>query len=88
MPMTSPVDFISGPRSVSTPANLLNGSTDSLTETCVGTISSVKPSSSSLRPTITRDRQLGQGHADGLADEGYGPRRPGVHLEGCRPLPP
>ena len=54
MPMTSPVDFISGPSSVSTPANLLNGSTDSLTETCVGTISSVKPISSSFRPTITR----------------------------------
>ena len=31
MPMTSPVDFISGPSIVSTPKNLLKGKTDSLT---------------------------------------------------------
>jgi hypothetical protein len=31
-PMTSPVDFISGPRMVSTPGNLANGNTASLTE--------------------------------------------------------
>ena len=31
MPMTSPVDFISGPSTVSAPGNLLNGRTDSLT---------------------------------------------------------
>ncbi len=31
MPITSPVDFISGPRMVSTPGNLLNGNTASLT---------------------------------------------------------
>ena len=30
-PMTSPVDFISGPRMVSTPGNLTNGNTASLT---------------------------------------------------------
>jgi len=30
-PMTSPVDFISGPRIVSTPGNLMNGNTASLT---------------------------------------------------------
>ena len=30
--MTSPVDFISGPRIVSTPGNLMNGNTASLTE--------------------------------------------------------
>jgi hypothetical protein len=30
-PMTSPVDFISGPRMISAPGNLLNGNTDSLT---------------------------------------------------------
>jgi len=32
MPITSPVDFISGPRMMSTPANLLNGNTLSFTE--------------------------------------------------------
>ena len=31
MPITSPVDFISGPSTKSTPSNLLNGNTDSLT---------------------------------------------------------
>jgi transketolase len=31
-PITSPVDFISGPRMVSTPGNLLKGNTASLTE--------------------------------------------------------
>src|SRR5687768_507285 len=31
-PITSPVDFISGPRIVSTPGNLMNGNTASLTE--------------------------------------------------------
>ncbi len=31
-PMTSPVDFISGPRMVSTPGNFTNGNTASLTE--------------------------------------------------------
>jgi hypothetical protein len=32
MPMTSPVERISGPRMMSTPGNLLNGKTLSLTE--------------------------------------------------------
>ena len=31
IPITSPVDFISGPRIKSTPSNLLKGNTDSLT---------------------------------------------------------
>ncbi|MNI45001.1 hypothetical protein D3C73_994030 [compost metagenome] len=31
-PITSPVDFISGPRMVSTPGNFTNGNTASLTE--------------------------------------------------------
>ena len=33
MPMTSPVDLISGPRIMSTPGNFMNGKTASLTET-------------------------------------------------------
>jgi hypothetical protein len=32
MPITSPVDFISGPRMVSTPGNLMKGNTASFTE--------------------------------------------------------
>jgi hypothetical protein len=52
MPMTSPVDFISGPRTVSTPGNLMNGNTASLTLTCTGMRSAVKPISSSERPIM------------------------------------
>jgi hypothetical protein len=40
MPMTSPVDFISGPRMVSTPGNLANGNTASFTEKYGGVTSS------------------------------------------------
>ena len=36
MPITSPVDFISGPRITSMPANLAKGKTASLTEYCCG----------------------------------------------------
>ena len=53
MPMTSPVERISGPRMVSTPGSFANGNTDSFTATCVGTISSVMPSSASVLPAIT-----------------------------------
>ena len=42
MPITSPVERISGPRMMSTPGNLLNGKTLSLTEKCVGTTSSIQ----------------------------------------------
>ena len=33
IPITSPVDRISGPSTMSTPGNLMNGKTDSLTDT-------------------------------------------------------
>ncbi len=36
MPITSPVERISGPSTMSTPGNLMNGNTASFTETCVG----------------------------------------------------
>ena len=52
MPMTSPVERISGPRMVSTPSNFTNGNTTSLTETWRGSIS-VMPSSASVLPAIT-----------------------------------
>ena len=53
IPITSPVLFISGPSSVSTPGNFTNGKTASFTEKWRGTISSVKPSSASVLPAIT-----------------------------------
>src|SRR6185436_14278256 len=52
-PMTSPVDFISGPRIVSTPGNRTNGNTGLLTKTPADTRSLVSPSSASVRPAIT-----------------------------------
>ena len=36
IPITSPVDFISGPSIKSTPGNLAKGKTDSFTEICLG----------------------------------------------------
>ncbi|CFL94017.1 Uncharacterised protein [Bordetella pertussis] len=53
-PMTSPVDFISGPRMVSTPGNLTNGKTASLTLKYGGTTSRVMPWSASVRPAMAR----------------------------------
>jgi hypothetical protein len=53
-PITSPVDFISGPRIVSTPGNLMNGNTASLTEKYGGTISPSTPCSSRLLPAMQR----------------------------------
>ena len=53
MPMTSPVDRISGPRMTSTPGNLVNGKTTSLTLTCLGSGCSAAPSSARPWPIIT-----------------------------------
>ena len=52
MPITSPVDFISGPRMTSTPEKRANGKTDSFTATCLNSASWVWPSSSSVLPTM------------------------------------
>ena len=52
--MTSPVDFISGPRMVSTPGNLRNGNTASLTEKYGGMISFSKACDASVMPAIAR----------------------------------
>ena len=52
--MHSPVERISGPSTGSVPGNLLNGNTASFTETYGGTISCVKPMSSSVSPIMTR----------------------------------
>ena len=53
-PITSPVDFISGPRIVSTPGNLMNGNTASFTEKYGGTISPSTPCASSEMPAMQR----------------------------------
>ena len=52
MPMTSPVDRISGPSTASVPANLLKGKTDSLTDVCSGLVNSVTPKPSNDFPII------------------------------------
>jgi hypothetical protein len=53
IPITSPVERISGPRITSTPGNLLKGKTTSFTLTCLGSGSSCTPSSASDLPAIT-----------------------------------
>ena len=52
VPITSPVDFISGPKIGSTPGNLLKGKTASFTCIFSGIISSTIPCSSKERPAI------------------------------------
>ena len=59
--MTSPVDFISGPRMVSTPGNRTNGNTGALTNTPATSRSSTSPRSLSVFPTITRAAILASG---------------------------
>ena len=54
VPITSPVDFISGPRIGSASGNFANGNTDSFTAKNFGTRSIVRPSSFSLLPAMTR----------------------------------
>ena len=74
MPITSPVERISGPRAVSTPGKRLNGSTASFTETCpklVGGFS--KPSvrsSASVAPSMTRLATFANGTPVALATNG------------------
>mmetsp|Transcript_14341 Transcript_14341/g.41816 ORF Transcript_14341/g.41816 Transcript_14341/m.41816 type:complete len:356 (-) Transcript_14341:2023-3090(-) len=71
MPMTSPVERISGPRSVSQPGNLLNGMTTSLTATwLVGSGSSVRPISGSVLPDMMSDAYFAIGWPTALATNG------------------
>ena len=69
-PITSPVDFISGPRIVSTPGNRTNGNTGLFTKTPATSMSLVKPSSASVRPAITLRAIFASGTPD--AFERYG----------------
>ncbi|MCY1534978.1 hypothetical protein D9M68_703640 [compost metagenome] len=57
-PITSPVDFISGPRMVSTPGNLTNGNTASFTLKYGGVTSFVMPCDASDWPAMQRAATL------------------------------
>ena len=74
MPMTSPVERISGPSMVSTSGKRLNGSTASFTETwppsAGGRSSPSARSSSSVAPTITRAATLASGTPVALLTNG------------------
>mmetsp|Transcript_834 Transcript_834/g.3462 ORF Transcript_834/g.3462 Transcript_834/m.3462 type:complete len:311 (-) Transcript_834:2583-3515(-) len=70
MPMTSPVERISGPRSVSAPGNLSKGRTASFTATWSSFTSSVKLMSFSVAPAITSDAYLARGWPIALATKG------------------
>ncbi len=69
-PITSPVLFISGPSTISTPTNLPNGNTLSLTVTCDGIGSRVRPCSASDTPAITLAATLATGTPVALATNG------------------
>jgi hypothetical protein len=70
MPITSPVERISGPRITSTPWNLLKGKTTSLTLVCFGSGCSVTPSSASDFPAMTLAAILAQGMPVALETNG------------------
>ena len=70
MPITSPVDFISGPNEILTPSKRRNGKTASFTEKCVGTISFVNPSSRRVIPVITLAASFASGTPIALLTNG------------------
>ncbi len=61
IPMTSPVDRISGPRMVSAPGNFAKGKTLSFTLVCFGAARSWIPSSSSVLPTMSSAATFARG---------------------------
>ena len=69
-PITSPVDFISGPSTGSTPGKRRKGKTGALTNTPGTAGSSVKPSSSRVAPAITRAARPASGTPTALAMNG------------------
>ena len=69
-PITSPVERISGPRAMSTPANFTNGKTLSFTLTCEGTGSLSIPCSARLTPAITFTATLATASPVALATNG------------------
>jgi hypothetical protein len=68
--MTSPVDFISGPSTVSTCGNLMKGNTDSLTATCRHSVASIPAIASMLSPSIARVAILARGTPIALETNG------------------
>ena len=84
MPITSPVERISGPSAGSTSGNRLNGITASLTATCPPTGSRSTPSarsSASVAPSITRVATFASETPGRLGDERHGAARPRVGLD-------
>ena len=79
-PMTSPVEFISGPRMMSTPGKRANGKTASLTATCLPR-AFLMASDFSDSPTIRRAAILGDRQAGRLGDERHGAAGARVDLE-------
>ena len=80
-PITSPVDFISGPRIVSTPGKRTNGNTGALTNTPVTSMSCVRPSAGSVSPAISRAAILASGTPRRLGQVRHRARRARVHFE-------
>src|SRR5215468_3219222 len=69
-PITSPVDFISGPRIVSTPWKRANGNTGDFTKNWSTFNSAGSPNSLSFRPTITFAAILASGTPVALLTKG------------------
>ena len=61
MPITSPVERISGPKIVSVPGNLLKGNTASLTAIWLGVGSLVKLSDSKVLPDMIKEASFAKG---------------------------
>jgi hypothetical protein len=71
MPITSPVDFISGPSSVSTSGKRSKGITASLTDGAPGiTVSVVRPRSARVRPSMALVASLASGTPVALLTKG------------------
>jgi len=70
MPMTSPVDFISGPSTISTPEKRENGKTDSLTEKCGRESKAGRLKSFNFLPAITWAATLAKGEPVALLTNG------------------
>ncbi len=70
MPITSPVDFISGPSTVSTPGKRAKGNTASFTARCFGRVRLRLEAAESFSPAMTRAAILATGMPITLATNG------------------
>ena len=86
IPITSPVERISGPSSESEPAKRSNGSTASLTQTWPSTGSSGRSRSAIRSPEHDPAGELGERQADRLGDERHRPRGARVGLDHVQPV--